>query len=424
MVNSKSSSGGFHYGYVVLIGACLICAVVSGVTLNSAGIFINPVATELEIGFGNLAFYLTILFITMALFLPFAGRMMDKYDVRILAIISVVLAAGSLFAMSKFTSVYQFYVAGFTLGIANTFAMFLIGPILVNRWFKQRVGFYLGIVTAFSGVGAVIANPVGGILISNNGWRNAYMTLSIALAIIGVFASLLLRSRPSDKGLRPLGDTGVETAVKQATLEPGVPASVAVKTAAFFFACFFAAFISLATSGTNQYLAPLAQSYGFPIALAGTVVSICAVGNMIGKPILGAIADKSVFTSIWVACGSGIAALTILMFSGIIGNWSVYVGTFLFGICLASCVPVSAMLVRKLFGTRDYSKIYSNIMAVAAIGSGVGATLLGFVRDFTGGFTAVLILDIVLMAACGIAASIALKQGKSLVFEQEEKAVG
>jgi len=420
MSDNMKSSRGIHYGYVVLVCACVFCACIAGNTISAAGIFFEKVAGELGVGLGNISLYITIMFLTMTVFLPFAGKIMEKYDVRLITIAVALLAAGSYFAMSKFTSVYQYYITGFTLGIANTFALYLIGPMLVNRWFKARTGFYLGIVMAFSGVGAVVFNPIAGYFISNYGWRSAYMYLALIILVAGVCCGLLLRSRPQDKGLRAIGDTGGSAAAKK-VLEAGVPASVALKSAPFFLACLFSFCISVIGGGVNQYMAPLAANYGFELSAAAMVVSAYAMGNMFGKPVLGAIADKFLKASIWTACGAGVLGMVILLNVPKLGFWSMYVGGIIFGVAVGSCMPISAIVVRRIFGGRDYPAIYSYNQMMTAIASGVGAMLIGFVKDLTGGFQQILTIAAIVYIIIGIIGMIALSTGKKLVWLEREE---
>ena len=62
--------------------------------INSSGaLFLTPVSEDLDIGMGSLTLYFSVSSIVTMLFLPIAGKMMAKYDIRLLLIAGVILQA-------------------------------------------------------------------------------------------------------------------------------------------------------------------------------------------------------------------------------------------------------------------------------------------------------------------------------------------
>lgn len=95
-----------HYAWWILVGLCIIIGVSKGALNNSASLFLTPVSNELGIGMGNLSLYLSISAIVTLVFLPFAGKLVAKYDIRMLIIIAIILQAGSFVAFSFMNSVW------------------------------------------------------------------------------------------------------------------------------------------------------------------------------------------------------------------------------------------------------------------------------------------------------------------------------
>jgi len=77
--------------------------------------------------------------------------------------------------------------------------------------------------------------------------------------------------------------------------------------------------------------------------------------------------------------------------------------------------------VRRIFGGRDYPAIYSYNQMMTAIASGVGAMLIGFVKDLTGGFQQILTIAAIVYIIIGIIGMIALSTGKKLVWLEREE---
>lgn len=91
----------FHYAWIVLIGMAIIMGIARGGINNAGGLFFSPVSEDFGIGIGSLTIYLSISSVITMLFLPLAGRMLAKYEIRGLLIFAIILQAGS-FALFGF----------------------------------------------------------------------------------------------------------------------------------------------------------------------------------------------------------------------------------------------------------------------------------------------------------------------------------
>ena len=78
----------------------------------TSGLFLAPVAADIGVGIGSLSIYLSITSIVMVLWLPTAGKLINKYDIRIMAVIGAVLQALSFAAMGLMHHVYAWYLFG------------------------------------------------------------------------------------------------------------------------------------------------------------------------------------------------------------------------------------------------------------------------------------------------------------------------
>ncbi|MCP2937697.1 MFS transporter, partial [Salmonella enterica subsp. enterica serovar Typhimurium] len=71
----------------------------------------------------------------------------------------------------------------------------------VQRWFVKRRGLASGLAVSGIGVGTLAMPPLAALLIDGVGWRDAYLTLGVLAAVLGVGASLLLENDPRERGL-------------------------------------------------------------------------------------------------------------------------------------------------------------------------------------------------------------------------------
>jgi MFS family permease len=100
------------------------------------------------------------------------------------------------------------------------------------------------------------------------------------------------------------------------------------------------------------------------------------------------------------------------------GNITIfYLGLIFFGICFASLTVMLPLVVKGIFGQKEFGKIYANVTMVQSVFAAFAAVLYGRIYDVTQSFSFAWQLNIALLAL-GIALVIgAVKVGKKLVHE-------
>jgi MFS family permease len=394
----------FHYGYVIVFCCCLIMGINVGLVMSCAGIFYKPVSSELGISVGDFGLYMTFIYLFSTLMLTKAGKLMDKYSARWLLTLSSALLGIVLLAMSAFTAVWQFYVAGALIGLALAFLLYLSYPTLINRWFNSNIGFFIGLCSAASGIGGVVFNPFGGFLITNYGWRSSYLVFgAIVLVLVTPLLALLLRDYPEDKGQEAVGEKQAET------VKSGVDYASAIKSSVFYALIAFA-FLMISVSTINLFLPTYVVSVGYSVEQSAFVASAIMLGVTIGKVALGWLNDKSPRYGILASVGSGIVGFGFLL----LGNSGIAImtgGGFLFGWAYAGVTVETALLVRTVFGGKDYAKIFSNIAIALAAGGTLMAGAWGYLADLID-FKSILTIGMMLLAVSGILGFYALRKSK------------
>lgn len=141
-----------HYAWIILLGVILIRGFAGGGINSVSGLFLYPVSRDIGVGIGTLSIYLSITSIVMVLWLPLAGRLINRYDVRLVAAAGAVLQALSFMSFGLMNSVYGWYLMAVPYAMGSTILVSLLGPILINRWFAGNTGMMLGLQMAFVGL--------------------------------------------------------------------------------------------------------------------------------------------------------------------------------------------------------------------------------------------------------------------------------
>lgn len=405
---------GFHRAWLVFIGVCMMMAGGMGLVLNVMGNYFAPMA--MAFGLVNPAtggpdvtqvtLLMTVYSYVMLVWLPFCGRLFDKVDARILFGVSGILIVAGLALMNVWTEVWQIYISGALFGLAGP-AIFLVGPsVLINNWFApKQAGKFLGIASAFTGVGTFVWSPTFAGIIKASGYKTGFtIEAIIAAVLILIPAFFFFRTRPEDVGLKPYG-IEKEVTDGEAAKKSGVNGKFALGTAAFWCILVAAGLISLG-GGYKSMMPTAVQSVGgTELAMLGaTMISAAAVGNILGKIVLGTLADKIGIRNAMV-CFAVVSMVGFLLMVLFLGDNQVpmLIAGFCIGTSDATMSVGLPLATRNCFGDRRYGEIYSYMNMPIALLGGIGATFVALVAGATGGFQAAY--------GCGIAFMVIIALG-------------
>lgn len=393
---------GIHRGFGVLVACCLICCTTVTLSFNTMGLFYKPAGADLGISVGTFGTYMSVQYLSMAICMFFAGKILAKMDARWVLTACCTMVCVGITAMSTYNYIWQFYISGILIGAANTILLYLMVPTMIDRWFRDNVGFFVGLALAFTGVGAIVLNPVGGWLIENLGWRMAYLVFGLISGGVGIPACIfLVRNKPADMSLTPwtrrsAEELAAEDAAKAKEAKKGVPFSMAIRTPALYLCALHAAMMDMGIT-LNYYLASYGLSLGYTVLVTSTVASVVAIGQMVGKIALGFINDVDVRKGVITAVTSGIIGIGFMTFLGPQGIWAMYVGAFFFGVFFAGATVTVSLMTRGVYGSRDFPRIFSITSTAATLSSAFCSAIWGKIIDWTGSYTVTLTIGLVLM---------------------------
>ena len=406
--SNTTTRGGFHYAYLIVLSCivmtCLPCALV----LSCAGIFFTPVSEFFGVPKASFTLYFSVLNLAMMATLPVAGKLLAARDARVVLSVATALCGLGMFGMASCQEVWQFYLVGIVLGVGVAPLIYLAVPTLINAWCVKRVGFFVGLCMAFTGIGGVIFNPIGTAIIQSSpeGWRQAYLVFGIII-LVGTlpFTLFVVRGKPADKGLLPYGageKDAADTDGAATVGTQGVSAADAMRTPAFWAIVAFCGLITL-NQTVYQFLSSYALSFSNSLpqiaAASGVVASAAMGGQAIGKVFLGSVSDHSV--RLGAVCGIAGGVVGVLLMWGMPSVLALLlVGAFCFGVVYAMTTVETPLLVRSVFGSADYANIYSRVSMVGSLMSAVAAVFWSLVIDSAGGYGLMFALSLVCMAAC------------------------
>ena len=169
------------------------------------------------------------------------------------------------------------------LGVAMLFVPTM--KVLAEWFHASEFALMTGILMAMGGLGSLIAATPLALLSARTGWRMSFVAVGLLTLILGGLVWLIVRDRPSDFGWpSPAGNpTG---SMEPIGLAEGVRRVVSCRwfwplAAWFFFDC--AIFFSFGGLWGGPYLM---QVHGLGKSETGRILSMLAVGMIIGSPLL------------------------------------------------------------------------------------------------------------------------------------------
>ena len=195
------SKKGVHSAWFVLLGVAIMMGFARGGLNNATGLFLTPVSDDLGMSLSSLSLYVSIMSIVTMIFLPFAGKLIAKADIRIILIVGVIFHAGAFALMGFMNSVWGWYLLAVPCAIGYVIVAQISGPVIINNWFKKSKGLALGIMMATVGAFGAFISPWIGNLIANEGWRTAYTTSGLVLGAGCIVVILLFIAHRSFNGV-------------------------------------------------------------------------------------------------------------------------------------------------------------------------------------------------------------------------------
>jgi len=408
-----------HYGFYIVVCCCIFSFTSVALLFGCAGIFYTPVSEALGVSRGTFAFYATVMSLASSVSMMFVSKLIERYKLKHILIADLVLQALCFALQALFTKVYLFYLTAVILGFVSAFTTSTLNTVVLNRWFRKKVGFFIGFASSMTGVSGIIINPLAGNFMAHFGWEKTYLLYAGIVAFIALpFAIFVFKDDPLDVGLRPYGIEEAEREAAEGKADAaeatGVPVEKAVRSSAFIYIV-----LSLMTIGSASGFVPFLPSYasslGASLTFAATLAGISQIGTLVGKNTLGAVSDRNTPLAVTIGAGISVAGLLLMLFFGSSSTFMMQAGAAMFGIIYASATVLNPLVVIDAFGIREYTKIQARISLINGVINAAMQSLWGFIADLNDGdFTMSMFICVAFCVIGCVSAIIGIQKGKKL----------
>ena len=406
-----------HYGWVV-VAVTFLTLLVTAAAMGTPGVLIVPLEQEFGWSDAQISSALALRIMLFGLFGPFAAAFMNRYGVRRVIMVAMVLIAGGLLSSLAMTQVWQLVLLwGIVVGVGTGLTAMVLAATIATRWFNHRRGLVMGMLAASNATGQLVFLPLIAHLTTDYGWRMALVFVACMLGVVAFFAALFMRDRPSDLNLPVYGESKITPPPAQGVgllsllMSPINVLREAARVPIFWvlFATFFVCGCS--TNGLIQtHFVTLCHDYGLPAVTAASVLAMMGIFDFFGTIGSGWLSDR--FDNRWLLFWYyGLRGLSLLYLP--FTDFTFY-GLSLFavfyGLDWIATVPPTVKLTADRFGPERAGMVFGWVFAGHQIGAASAAFGAGLVRTE---YSTYLPAFFVAGALCIIAAALVLMVRKS-----------
>lgn len=386
MKQSRSPSAEeWKSGWTLVLAASLGFSFFS-IMLAATGLFMEPLTREFGWSRTLLSSGPSIATATTAILSPFFGALIDRYGSRRIVLPGLVLTTLSIAAFSLANgSQLQWVLLWLVFGIVAVSIKSTAWTAAVLGVFKQSPGLALGLTLSGTAVAQAAVPPVANLLITEFGWRAAFVWMGFGWGSITLLLCVLF--------FFDARDTAARMSSRDAPMPPAAPAMLeglaprqALRDSALWRVGISNFVVMILTIGLTIHLFPILTEAGVSRANAAWLTSLAGIAGIIGKLVTGALLDR--FRPNWIGGVTlGVTALAfLLLMEGIRSPVLIVAAMLVNGYAAGTKTQITGFLTARYGGMKHFGVIYGVMAALMALASGLGPMVAGLVYDIAGGY--------------------------------------
>jgi predicted MFS family arabinose efflux permease len=391
---AKRISGRAHYGWVVAAVVFLVLLAAAG-TRATPSVMMVPLEHQFGWSRATISLAISVNIALYGLTGPFAAASMQRFGVRPTLLTALAVMAGGVGLSSMMTAPWQMILVwGVMVGGATGVAALTLSATVVNRWFTQRRGLVMGVLTASSATGQLVFLPMLAAVAEHHGWRPVVWIVALVAALVLPLVAFLLPERPASVGLRPYGEphdaprNDAQAAQNPLVIAFGTLASASKKRD--FWLLFFSFFIcGASTNGyVGTHLIAMCGDYGMSEVQGASLLAAMGIFDLFGTTMSGWLSDR--FNSrVLLFWYYGLRGLSLIYLPYAFGFdfFGLPLFAVFYGLDWIATVPPTVRLTTDVFGKESAPVVFGWVVAGHQLGAAFAAYGAGLLRANLGTYT-------------------------------------
>jgi MFS family permease len=392
MAARTGSSWRPHYAWIVL-GVTFATLLVAGATRATPGVLIVPLEQHFGWSRATISLAISLNLVLFGLMGPFSAALVEYLGARRTMMGALLLVSTGVALTALMQQVWQLILLwGLVVGAGTGMMALALGATVVNRWFTERRGLAMGILTASNATGQLIFLPLLAGLVEAYGWQVVSLVVAaFGLTMIPVIA-LFMRNHPFDVASNRYGEPG-EALPPVRSLQN--PAMMALRTLAMaarsldFWLLFFSFYIcGLSTNGLiGTHFIPLCFDHGIPEVTSASLLAVIGAFDFVGTLASGWLSDR-VNNRVLLFWYYGLRGLSLLFlpYAFDISFYGLSVFAIFYGLDWVATVPPTVRLTADVFGREKSGLVFGWIFTAHQLGAATAAFGAGAIRTDTGNY--------------------------------------
>jgi predicted MFS family arabinose efflux permease len=350
---------------------------------------------------------------------PFAAALMERFGIRRVTAAALLLISVGNGCTVFVTASWQLVLLwGVLVGLGTGSMALVFAATVASRWFVERRGLVMGVLTAGSSMGQLVFLPILAAATDIWGWRSASLVITAASLAVIPLVLVFLHDHPADRGVRPYGAADVSDLIEPVIRTTGSARRAlqvlrtSVRSRTFWALAGGFAICGATTNGlVGTHFIPAAHDHGLGQTAAAGLLALVGIFDLVGTLGSGYLTDRvdpRLLLGLYYALrGAGLLLLPLLLTDGVHPSMLAFV--VVYGLDWVATVPPTVALCRQVFGD-DGTVVFGWVFASHQLGAAGAAVAAGLVRDRTGTYTAAWLAA---AALCAVAALVSVRIGSS-----------
>ena len=386
-VQESNSRLPFHYGWVVVFSGTLCIFACLGFGRFALGMLLPSMAATLNLTYSQMGFISTGNFLGYLASVLVSGSLALKIGSRKLIFLALLLVGISMILVSRARSFSAVLVLYFLTGIGSGASNVPVMG-LVSHWFASTIrGKAAGFIVIGSGFAIVLSGkliPFVNKLAGPEGWRISWLALGCAVLTIAFISLILIRNRPEEKGLRPIGSDSAAPFYSEAIDK--MKASLHKKKVIYHLGAIYFLFGYTYVIYATFIVTTLVKERGFSESVAGNFWSWVGFLSLFSGPVFGALSDK-LGRKFGLMIVFFLQMISYLLVATRLPGLFLYLSIGFYGIVAWSIPSIMAAAVGDYFGAQKAGQAFGFVTFIFGFGQIIGPAVAGVLAEKTGSFS-------------------------------------
>lgn len=255
----------------------------------------------------------------------------------------------------------------------------------ISTLFTTSRGLALALVLCGSAIAQSLSPLIANALIADRGWREAYQWIGLGWGGISLLLILFFFFDAHDQKKRSTAAPAPVSSLGGLTVGQAVRNSKILRIA-FANLC-----MPMVGAGVSVHLVPMLSGTGIDRTTAAGMAATAGIAGIVGKLLTGWLLDR--FQGNFVPfISSALGAICyILLLNTLHSNAALVLGVMILGYTSGAGLQVTAYLISRYGGLRNFGKVYATIGSMQMLGTSLAPWIAGSVFDHTGSYNALLL---------------------------------